>query len=307
LNTIKIFIRTLQDRLKLRFYSRKKTYKVSYKINIQNKKDKTKQCSLIAPIPSATEYQKITDISIIPNPNTESEDATHKNKYVIWDFDLPEKGEKSFKIQFKAEIKPRKLTQQNETQENYLSPNKFIHSDNTKIKELAQKIVGNEENPQKKIHLLNEYVISKLKYGNPIKGLYPSNAALEKDCVDCGGYNTFLIAMLRAEGIPSRVVSGFWARYKNKKIKQPMHAWMEARLPNGKWIPLDPSSEQLFRQGRMWNSGRLGYTGSDRIEMSKGEDIILQNGFKTDILQNPIIICEGGKNDVSLDFEFRAQ
>ena len=71
-----------------------------------------------------------------------------------------------------------------------------------------------------------------------------------------------------------------------------MHAWLAILLPDGKWIPADPSVEQLRRLGRSGKIGVLGEVGSDRVEMSVGCDLDLQinnAAIRTDLLQTPII------------------
>src|SRR3989338_8138740 len=65
----------------------------------------------------------------------------------------------------------------------------------------------------------NEFVISYLTYGNPIKGLYTAEEAREKRVVDCGGFDTLLQDELKHYGIKSEVVAGFWSDGK-------MHAWL---------------------------------------------------------------------------------
>jgi transglutaminase-like putative cysteine protease len=93
------------------------------------------------------------------------------------------------------------------------------------------------------------------------------------------------------------VVSGFWLSpsisYKLKAKSSPqMHAWLAILLPDGRWIPADPSVEQLRRLGRSRKIGVLGEVGSDRVEMSVGCDFDLQINnatIRTDILQTPII------------------
>jgi transglutaminase-like putative cysteine protease len=115
--------------------------------------------------------------------------------------------------------------------------------------------------------------------------------------VDCGGYDTLLISLLNASGVPACVVSGFWLSpvigHMSDVICPPsMHAWLAILLPDGKWIPADPSVEQLRWLGRSRKIGALGEVGSDRLVMSVGCDFDLQinnTTIRTDILQTPII------------------
>jgi len=82
--------------------------------------------------------------------------------------------------------------------------------------------------------------------------------------------------------------SGFWLGYE----KNGMHAWLEVQLPDGRWLPADPSVEALRKAGRIKKSGGLGFVGSDRAVFSYGCDIQLDNqfGYAVDILQVPFIL-----------------
>lgn len=304
LKKIKVAVRTVGDRFGFHFYSKPNLYKVSYTVQLTNKKDNEKQTTLIVPLPSNTAYQVINRLHFSVNP-TEQNSDNRGNKYAVWALNLKPLQQKKIAYSFTINVKPRNKRCKTGAIEEYqklssqfkmtsLESNKFIHPHDKQIAQLAKRIIYENkveaDDVCKIVEALNEYLINTLKYGEPIEGLYPSTAALKNEYVDCGGYNTFLIAMCRSLGIPSRNVSGFWLGY--KKMKHKMHAWMEILLPNGDWMPLDPSSEQLYRQGRMWASGRMGFTGSDRVAMSFGEDILITAAGKkinVEILQNPIL------------------
>ena len=125
-----------------------------------------------------------------------------------------------------------------------------------------------------RIREANEFVLSYLTYGNPIKGLYTAKEAREKKIVDCGGFDTLLQEELKNRGIESKVVAGFWNT-------GGMHAWLEINQGPALVVPADPSVEQLRRLGRTKKSGQLGFVGSDRIAFStwKPGEQFLQHPF----------------------------
>ncbi|ALA56697.1 transglutaminase TgpA family protein [Nitrospira moscoviensis] len=63
----------------------------------------------------------------------------------------------------------------------------------------------------------------------------------------CEHYATAMVLMLRAIGIPARLVTGFlateWNEYGNYYVvrQQDAHAWVEVHLPHSGWITMDPT------------------------------------------------------------------
>ena len=127
----------------------------------------------------------------------------------------------------------------------------------------------------------NEFVISYLKYGNPIDGLYTADEAREKRIVDCGGFDALLQDELLKNNIESKIVAGFWSDGK-------MHAWLEIEGD----LPADPSMEYLRRQSRTKKSGQLGFVGSDRIAFSEWKP-------GDEFLQKPHLVVEPLSSELS--------
>ena len=63
----------------------------------------------------------------------------------------------------------------------------------------------------------------------------------------CEHYATAMVMMLRAIGIPARLVTGFlateWNEYGNYYVvrQQDAHAWVEVHLPHSGWVMMDPT------------------------------------------------------------------
>ena len=58
---------------------------------------------------------------------------------------------------------------------------------------------------------------------------------------DCTEYSRALTAVLRADGIPAREVSGM--AYAGDEFGFAFHAWVEAYI-NGRWVAFDPTWDQ---------------------------------------------------------------
>jgi len=310
---LKVIFKRLQEILYLRFYLTPNYYKVSYEINVENFSINSEKISLIAPIAKNLSYQKIYKTTITPTPNHQKCDKKYNNNYAIWEENLLPNEKKKFLIEYKIKISPRKnifnktKILNRKLKDYFITPNSYILPLPKELKEWLNQIKENVNNDINLLKSINKKVIKLLTYGNPINGLYTSTKSVQKKEVDCGGFSSLIVAMAREVKIPARIVSGFWCGYDD--MKNNMHAWCEAYLPNNGWIPFDASTEKLFYQGRMWNSGKFNFLGADRITMSIGEDIPLEVNdeiFHTDILQNPITICDN-KKDISVKLEYKSK
>ncbi|MFA6474605.1 MAG: transglutaminase-like domain-containing protein [Patescibacteria group bacterium] len=174
----------------------------------------------------------------------------------------------------------------------YLEPDQFIHSKHPAILAEVKKINLKQRPLQILEHIYN-HCLDQLQYGNPVPGLYTTTEALALDSVDCGGFSTYLAAMVQACGIPVRLVSGFWAGYKHND----MHAWIEALLPDGTWWPMDPSVEWLRLRRRSAKHGGFGQLGSDRIVINIGTNHVIKyqsKDYPVGMLQLPMILTTTG-------------
>ena len=289
------------------FYNSLQTYKVRYGAVIKNTAREDSSFYVILPIPPDTPYQKILkEPQFFPREVSIGQDSVFGNKYVYWKLDLTPGATETVREEFIVQVEPRvSSSKDNLVSYDLVNSTKlsFVDADDPRIRKLAARLKGNETDAYKIVQKFNEFVISRLEYGNPLKGLYSSKDALEKSKVDCGGFDTLLAALCVSTGIPARIVCGFWAGYPQND----MHAWLEIMLPDGKWIPADPSVEHLRRRKRTKKSGELGFVGSDRIVLSVGCEIpiiISQKSFCADILQTPIVLTEKGKDSFTLETRF---
>lgn len=187
----------------------------------------------------------------------------------------------------------------------YLRSNRYVSLELPEIKKIAEEVLQKQKMLDLALKRVNEYVIKQLAYGRPKTGLYSVSEALSGQTVDCGGYDTLFVSICLALGIPARVVSGFWLGYE----KNEMHAWVELQLPNGKWLPADPSVEALRKSGGTKKLGALGFIGADRVTMSYGCDIQLDrdNDFVTDILQVPFVLPRNEQVQVSVKNKLKSR
>lgn len=300
------------------FYVLPQTYEIRYETMVKNESAKETSAYIVLPVPPSTDYQTVARMpTFFPENVMMSKDPTFGNQYAYGQLEFAPREQKTVREEYTITVSPRKVSIPDSFALGEYHPanlarldlmkfkNEYTDAGDERVKKIVQEVVGEERRVSEIIKRLNEYVITRLVYGNPIEGLYSSKDALEKEKVDCGGFDTLLAALCIAAGIPARIISGFWAGYD----KNDMHAWLEIMLPNGEWIPADPSVEHLARRGRTKKTGALGFAGSDRITLSIGcgiPIIVEEASLTLDILQNPIIVPHENKKSLVMETKFTA-
>ena len=96
--------------------------------------------------------------------------------------------------------------------------------------------VGAATNPHEKCKRLTSYIGSHLRLSAFSTSLRPASEVAKSKQGDCTEYAVLLAALMRSEGVPSRVAVGF-AYVPNPASFAP-HMWTEAWI-DGQWIPFD--------------------------------------------------------------------
>jgi len=168
-----------------------------------------------------------------------------------------------------------------------LSPNKFIESDELQIRLISRLLTNVVTTDEEKARRCFDWVTEYLEYANPIRGLYSSIQALTDRKVDCGGFSTLLVALLRAVKIPARCVFG-WA----VESKYGYHAWVEFfDRQKHFWIPCDPSVTHLGNRTKL--DAGFGFINDNRVVFSVGEDLDLVGDnieWNVPLLQLPVVV-----------------
>jgi len=134
------------------------------------------------------------------------------------------------------DIKPFALGDQKATANfaEYLKPTSLIQSDHPTIRLRAKKIVGDRADALIAAKAINEWVYKNLE--KEITVSIPSAVeVLELMRGDCNEHATLATALLRAAGIPAKILAGLV--YQDGAFYY--HAWVAAYV--GKWIAMDPT------------------------------------------------------------------
>jgi PKD repeat protein len=130
----------------------------------------------------------------------------------------------------------------------------FIDSDSPEIYNTAKSLIKDETRPIEIAKILYNFVIRNLYYDLPrakdkdYEFIYASEI-LKRGKGICADYAILYTALLRAAGIPARLAAGIPAYtilYEKGKEIDMGHAWVEIKLPDYGWIPIDITPEEGF-------------------------------------------------------------
>jgi hypothetical protein len=115
----------------------------------------------------------------------------------------------------------------------FLAANAVLQSDDPEVRRVAREVVGAETDVAKAALKLRDWVHRNMRFDLGI-AVAPASEVVRNRGGTCIAYSVLLASLLRAEGIPSRVVmgsvyvAGIWGG----------HAWVEYRAGDH-WVPID--------------------------------------------------------------------
>lgn len=132
----------------------------------------------------------------------------------------------------------------------YTRSEKMLEADDTEIVSIAKKIKKETLNPYYFAKAAYDYVIDNTAY--ELSATWTAKECLTQGKGECGQYAALFVAICRAGGIPARPVTGAWCKATNS-----WHCWAEFKLPDGGWIPVDPTIGQQDENKRTYYFGNL--------------------------------------------------
>ncbi len=194
-------------------------------------------------LPPETNYQKITIDSIRPKPLNVNID---NDGNWLAQYYLPPSKNLDIEVKGKAKINltPSSEPLTNQQLHEYLKPELYWESDDSKIKDLAQQLKTPEAIYSFVTRNLN-YDYSRVSSAKPRLGAISAlNSPSSAVCLE---FTDLFIALSRAAGIPAREIDGF-AYTKNTRerplslVKDILHAWPEYYDFDKKtWVMVDPT------------------------------------------------------------------
>lgn len=123
----------------------------------------------------------------------------------------------------------------------FLESSQYLQRDDELVQKHANRAAGDATDPAEIARRMETYVHQKLTSKNFSTAMASAAEVARNLEGDCTEHAVLLAAMLRAKGIPSRVVVGMV--YADRLFAFGGHMWTEANL-DGHWIPLDATLGQ---------------------------------------------------------------
>jgi hypothetical protein len=121
-------------------------------------------------------------------------------------------------------------------------------NDSMAVVKLANQLTKNAKSKDEKVKILYNYVVNNIKYdyvklNNVQAGYIPSiDSTLSSKKGICYDYSSMLAAMLRSQGIPTKLVMGYTSNVKG------YHAWNEIYMESSKkWIVVDSTYDSQVK------------------------------------------------------------
>ncbi len=216
--------------------------------------------------------QKVQNLSIEAEPKPyklEREKDQFGNEWVVITW-KELKTTPKITITFEVSIEPRLKTvsstsdfpikQVPESERIYLKPTEEVQSDHPEIVTLAKKLTEGATTQYDAVVRILNYVADHVKYTyNPPQ--YDALYTLRTGMGNCQNFAHLSIALLRAVGIPSRIVGGISLKeplkvplnrqeYLVQSMGQGGHAWIEIYFPDLGWLSYDPQQSRQITSSR---------------------------------------------------------
>jgi hypothetical protein len=141
----------------------------------------------------------------------------------------------------------------------YLKSTEQIQSKHPRIEKLARELTGGLHTEFDAVQQTLTWVVDNIRYVTPPRQ-YDALYSLESGKGNCQNYSHMAAALMRAVGIPVRIVNGVTlkkgfniARQGGTltiKMGQGRHSWIEVWFPDLGWVPFDPQQTAMFVANR---------------------------------------------------------
>jgi transglutaminase/protease-like cytokinesis protein 3 len=224
------------------FFNAQRTFRIIETYKITSESDSKTWLNVCLPISGG--YQEITDLIV------EGAEAYTLENYDGWrelTATVPSIGSESL-VTISYTVKLIRNTQpwNGEVLDDYTKPQQYVDSDSDDITRLGEQLHGGNNYETAKNILKYVHKFIHLPSGSRDNQSQLTASELLKNPVGvCGDYAILMTALLRAEGIPSRKISGLTLSMPLKKAgdwnhRGIAHAWVEF-YADGKWHFADPT------------------------------------------------------------------
>jgi hypothetical protein len=141
----------------------------------------------------------------------------------------------------------------------YLRPTRLVPSDLPEIIAKARSLTASAQTEFDAVQQILTWMVDRVKYvQHPEK--YDALFSIRTGKGNCQNYSHLAATLMRAAGIPVRIVNGFTLRQPfemkvtegslTMRMAQGRHSWIEVYFTDLGWVPFDPQNMELFTSNR---------------------------------------------------------
>lgn len=219
--------------------------KIRYSFTLQNTTSQLKKNVdfwVYAPV-ERTSLQKVQSITANTDFNLQKDEIGNQILHFVF-AEIPPYSSKIVTITAQLNLAEHPNRMREGEHERYLLAEKYIHSDDSRIIDLAHKLAtdGKSETARKLFHWVN----TNIKYAGYIRDDRGSLYALKTRKGDCTEFMYLFVALARATGIAARGIGGY-VKPENAVLKpEEFHNWAEIYL-DGAWQVVDPQNGMFLK------------------------------------------------------------
>jgi transglutaminase/protease-like cytokinesis protein 3 len=131
----------------------------------------------------------------------------------------------------------------------YMQAEQYIESDDEDIKNIAKSFEG--EDVYALVKVIYNYVMDNMEWVGYVPEDVGAKVALVEKQGDCTSYSDLFTALLRAYGIPARMVEGYTINASDLSIG---HNWVEVYFNDIGWVPFDPTFDDNNGSTSLFNN-----------------------------------------------------
>ena len=231
------------------------------------------QVSFVVPtdFQSPTYQQQINELEFRFNPepvqqSRETDQRGNQVRKFLWEnptgtiqCEVALKAHNRVKLEALQSSAPFPLTEVPAEVRPYLQPTEQVPSQNEEIRTLARKLTTPAGSELEAVRAVLHYVNDHLHYVLVPKQ-YDALYSLHTGKGNCQNYSHLSAALLRAVGIPARIVNGITLKKSYDldvgeaiytfDMAQGRHSWIEVYFPDVGWLPFDPQQTEFFVSNR---------------------------------------------------------
>ena len=220
---------------------------------------------------SPTYNQRISDFSLrfVPNPSSQEEEMDERgNKVIKVTWKNPQQpiqvvmtfvGNNSVVLRTLQSSAPFPLTGLSDETKIYLTATEQVQTTDPGISARAKELTRGAQTEFDAVQRILTFVVDHMRYITPPKQ-YDALYSFRSGQGNCQNYSHLTAALMRAVGIPVRIVNGVTLKepYDVKmpegeftvRMGQGRHSWIEVFFPDLGWVPFDPQQTELFVSNR---------------------------------------------------------